>query len=118
MNRTPLSRLLAGALAGFLATVPMTAAMWIMHRFIVWKWGFRDDRRVTARSFRRGELVFEDNLYAPDLITGANVVAHAIEHLALLARRDPPIGSTLDEAWKAFLADQLPQPARELADGT
>ncbi|MGQ0601126.1 MAG: hypothetical protein ACT4QE_05445 [Anaerolineales bacterium] len=74
----------------------------------------RTDGRITTRSFRRSDLVFEDNLYAPDKITSANVVAHAIEHLALLARRDPPIRSTLDETWRAFLANQLPQPAREI----
>jgi hypothetical protein len=70
--------------------------------------------RIVTRSFRRGDLIFEDNLYAPEKITSANVVAHAIEHLALLARRDPPIRSTFDEHWRAFLANQLPQPAREI----
>jgi hypothetical protein len=74
--------------------------------------------QLRARSFYRGDLVFADPLEAPAIISAANVLAHAIEHLALLALRDPPIAQTLSVEWHTFLADKEPQPAGELISPT
>jgi hypothetical protein len=74
--------------------------------------------QLRARSFYRGDLVFADPLDAPAIISAANVLAHAIEHLALLALRDPPIAQTLNVEWHTFLADKEPQPAGELSNPT
>ncbi|GAA3310835.1 hypothetical protein [Nonomuraea dietziae] len=55
---------------------------------------------------------------SPDQIEEANVVAHAIQHLAFLQTTDPVVGRTLEQ-WPAIamaLGARSPFPAGELTD--
>jgi hypothetical protein len=69
---------------------------------------------LTVWRFDSAGLSFGDNLRPAQEISAVNIIAHALEHFALLAMRDPHIRETLSKDWKEFLSTKQPLPAGEL----
>jgi hypothetical protein len=62
----------------------------------------------------RAELARSEATAAPADIATAAVVEHGLRHMAWLAKDDPVVATTLDDAWKALLATYVPEPFRAL----
>ena len=62
----------------------------------------------------RAELARSAATEAPGAIQAAQVIEHALRHLAWLAEDDPVAGETLSEGWKTLLAGYRPEPFRHL----
>lgn len=56
-----------------------------------------------------------DNLHAPKEIEVDNVLAHALDHLALLNCSDESINAVLETGWMEVLQVRLPKPAGYVA---
>ena len=52
---------------------------------------------------------------APATIDDAQVIEHALRHLAWLAVDDPVVSAELPPRWRTVLADYVPEPFRNLA---
>jgi hypothetical protein len=62
----------------------------------------------------RAALARSEATAAPREIATDAVVEHGLRHMAWLAKDDPVVASTLDEAWHALLAGYVPEPFRAL----
>jgi hypothetical protein len=62
----------------------------------------------------RAALARSEATAAPREIGTDAVVEHGLRHMAWLAKDDPVVASTLDEAWQALLAGYVPEPFRAL----
>jgi len=60
----------------------------------------------------RAELARGAATEAPANIAPAEVLEHALRHLAWLAQDDPVVAGTLDDRWRAVLAGYVPEPFR------
>jgi len=52
-----------------------------------------------------------DNLHPPERIEVSNILAHALDHLALLSCYDESIKAGLESGWLEMLETRLPRPA-------
>jgi hypothetical protein len=68
-------------------------------------------QRISIQYVRAIEKVYGDNLRPPARIEVENVLAHALDHLALLSRYDRSIQSLLQSEWLDLLRRRLPKPA-------
>jgi len=57
------------------------------------------------------EKVQGNNLFPPDRMERDDVLAHALDHLALLSRDDKSIQAVLEPEWMDLLQTRLPRPA-------
>lgn len=64
---------------------------------------------VYRKDLARGEAAS-----APEGISFAQVLEHALRHLAWLAQDDPVVKATLNDDWKAILSSYVPEPFRHL----
>jgi hypothetical protein len=64
---------------------------------------------------RRIELARSSATSAAVSIQTGQVLEHGLRHLAWLAKEDEVVRSTLDDDWKRFLTDYVPEPFRHLA---
>ncbi len=71
--------------------------------------------RVVAQRVGKIEQVQGDNLHPPERIEAGNILAHALDHLALLICYDESIKAVLESGWLDTLATRLPKPAGYLA---
>jgi len=71
--------------------------------------------RLVARQVKRGEQVHGDHLRPPGRIEMNNILAHALDHLALLKCSDVSIHAVLESDWLHVLETRLPQPAGYVA---
>jgi hypothetical protein len=62
----------------------------------------------------RTALARSEATAAPRDIASDAVVEHGLRHMAWLAKDDPVVAATLDEPWKALLAEYVPEPFRAL----
>jgi len=62
----------------------------------------------------RAALARSEATAAPRDIATDAVVEHGLRHMAWLAKDDPVVATTLDDAWKALLAGYVPEPFRAL----
>lgn len=62
----------------------------------------------------RTELARSGATSAPAAIADAQVVEHALRHLAWLAAEDPVVAGELEPAWRSALAAYVPEPFRTL----
>ena len=63
----------------------------------------------------RAELARSAAKAAPSTIDDAQVIEHALRHLAWLAVDDPVVSAALPARWRTVLADYVPEPFRNLA---
>ncbi len=63
----------------------------------------------------RAELARSAATAAPSTIDDAQVIEHALRHLAWLAVDDPVVSAELPPRWRTVLADYVPEPFRNLA---
>ncbi len=57
-----------------------------------------------------------DHLYPPERIEVNNILAHALDHLAMLSNSDERINEVLESGWIGVLATRIPKPAGYVAD--
>jgi hypothetical protein len=62
----------------------------------------------------RAALARSEATAAPREIATDAVVEHGLRHMAWLAKDDPVVAATLDDAWKTLLAGYVPEPFRAL----
>jgi hypothetical protein len=62
----------------------------------------------------RAELARSESTHAARTIAFAQVLEHALRHLAWLSREDPIVMDTLSDEWKHALEDYVPEPFRNL----
>ena len=62
----------------------------------------------------RAELARSGATEAPGAIHAAQVIEHALRHMAWLADDDPVAGETLSPEWKSLLEGYRPEPFRHL----
>ena len=70
---------------------------------------------VVAHRLGRIEQAHGDNLHPPEKIEVSNILAHALDHLALLHCYDESIKAVLESGWLEMLETRLPRPAGYLA---
>ena len=70
---------------------------------------------MIAQQVGRIEQAQGDNLHPPEKIEASNILAHALDHLALLYCSDESIKAVLESGWLEALATRLPRPAGYLA---
>ena len=77
----------------------------------------RDDQAPELRGIpiTRADLARGTATRAPASIAHQQVIEHGLRHLAWLAIEDNLVRATLSDAWKALLADYVPEPFRHLA---
>jgi len=71
--------------------------------------------RLVAQHVGKGEQVRGDHLQPPGSIEMNNILAHALDHLALLRCSDASINAVLESGWLQVLETRLPQPAGYVA---
>jgi hypothetical protein len=71
--------------------------------------------RFAGVPVERADLARSTATAAPSAIGQAQVIEHALRHLAWLAREDPVVGVELSAAWHEALAPYTPEPFRTLA---
>jgi hypothetical protein len=69
---------------------------------------------MECRSIERAALARSEATIAPRAIATDQVVEHGLRHMAWLATDDPVVAVTLDDQWRALLADYVPEPFRNL----
>jgi hypothetical protein len=74
--------------------------------------------RILIQRLDEVEQVHGDNLHPPARIELNNILAHALDHLALLNSYDESIDAVLESGWLEVLETRLPQPAGYLASTT
>jgi hypothetical protein len=62
----------------------------------------------------RAELARNSATEAPKAIAAAQVIEHALRHLAWLAREDPVVPDLLSAEWKTYLAGYVPEPFQHI----
>jgi hypothetical protein len=70
--------------------------------------------RMQSFPVERAELARSKATAAPERIDQAQVIEHALRHLAWLASDDPAVRGTLSEEFRAVLAGYAPEPFRAL----
>ena len=63
----------------------------------------------------RSELARSSATRAPASIGHAQVLEHALRHLAWLSQDDEAVAARLSAGWRAALGDYVPEPFRSLA---
>ena len=71
--------------------------------------------RFVAQRLGKVEQVHGDNLPPPGRIEMNNILAHALDHLALLNCYDESINAVLESGWLELLEARLPKPAGYVA---
>jgi hypothetical protein len=71
--------------------------------------------RLVAQPVGKGEQVRGDHLQPPGRIEMNHILAHALDHLALLKRSDASINAVLESSWVQVLETRLPKPAGYVA---
>jgi hypothetical protein len=69
---------------------------------------------MTAAAMGRADLARGGATSAPTAIAGAQVVEHALRHLAWLAKDDRVVAERLDKGWHELLAGYVPEPFRHM----
>jgi hypothetical protein len=69
---------------------------------------------MDTRPVGRAELARSEATAAPREIATDQVVEHGLRHLAWLAADDPVVREELSPAWRAALAEYVPEPFRNL----
>jgi hypothetical protein len=67
--------------------------------------------RISIKRIGAIEKVQGNNLFPPDKIERDEIIAHALDHLALLSRDDRSIQAVLEPEWMDVLRMRLPRPA-------
>jgi uncharacterized protein YndB with AHSA1/START domain len=67
--------------------------------------------RIITQRLGKVEQAHGDNLHPPDRIELDNLLAHALDHLALLHSYDESIMAVLESAWLKVLQKRQPKPA-------
>jgi hypothetical protein len=80
-----------------------------------WMCCWAASNRVVAQRVERIEQAQGDNLHPPERIEVSNILAHALDHLALLNCYDESIKAVLESGWLETLASRLPKPAGYVA---
>jgi hypothetical protein len=70
---------------------------------------------VIAQRVGKIEQAQGDNLHPPEKIEVSNILAHALDHLALLNCYDESIKAVLESGWLDALEMRLPKPAGYIA---
>jgi hypothetical protein len=65
----------------------------------------------------RSDLARSETTKAAGTIAAVQVLEHGLRHLAWLATEDPIVSEALSAEWKRALADYVPEPFRNLAEG-
>jgi hypothetical protein len=76
-----------------------------------WKCCQAESHRLVAQYIGKGETARGDNLRPPARIETDNILAHALDHLALLKYTDASIKGILEAGWLHALATRFPKPA-------
>jgi hypothetical protein len=71
--------------------------------------------RMVAQPVGKGEPVRGDHLQPPGRIAMDHILAHALDHLALLKCSDARINAVLESGWLPVLETRLPKPAGYVA---
>jgi len=71
--------------------------------------------RMVAQPVGKGEQVRGDHLQPPERIEMNQILAHALDHLALLQCSDASINAVLESSWLQVLETRLPKPAGYVA---
>ena len=66
---------------------------------------------MVAQQVGKGEAVRGDHLQPPGSIALDHILAHALDHLALLKGSDTRINAVLEPGWVPVLETRLPKPA-------
>jgi hypothetical protein len=74
--------------------------------------------QMIAQRVGKGEPVHGDHLRPPERIETNHILAHALDHLALLSRSDASIHAVLESEWLQVLETRLPRPAGYIARTT
>ncbi len=67
--------------------------------------------RISARPVVGSRQARGSNLRPPEIIRFEQVLAHALDHLAMLVQTDVAVRSALSAPWRALLRLRQPQPA-------
>lgn len=81
----------------------------------IWRYCLTTNDHIMVQLLGNVEQVHGDNLYPPERIEMINVLAHALDHLALLTYYDERIKAILETDWLTVLEKRLPKPAGYLA---
>ena len=73
---------------------------------------------LVAQRVGKVEQVRGDNLHPPGSIGENNILAHALDHLALLKRSDERINAVLESGWLEVLEMRLPRPSGYVSQGS
>jgi len=71
--------------------------------------------RLVAQPVGQGEQARGDHLLPPESIELHHILAHALDHLALLKSSDASINAVLESGWLQVLETRLPKPAGYVA---
>lgn len=69
---------------------------------------------MPTEPIRRAELARSSATRAPSRIGQAQILEHALRHLAWLVEDDEVVGDRLSPGWRLALADYVPEPFRSL----
>lgn len=72
--------------------------------------------RFIAQRVGKVEQARGDNLHPPGQVEPGNIIAHALDHLALLNNCDTSINAVLEAGWPEVLETRLPRPAGYVTD--
>jgi hypothetical protein len=70
--------------------------------------------QMASVAILRSDLARSQARNAPAVIAQAQVLEHALRHLAWLAGDDPVVAGELDDQWRQILAGYTPEPFRAL----
>ncbi len=68
-------------------------------------------QKITLEPIGEIAIQYGDQLFPPEHIERQHVLAHALDHLALLNTYDPIIQATLETEWRDILRPRQPRPA-------
>jgi hypothetical protein len=69
---------------------------------------------MESMPIERSGLARSEATAAPRAIATGQVIEHGLRHMAWLVEDDPVVAATLDDDWRALLADYVPEPFRAL----
>jgi hypothetical protein len=72
--------------------------------------------RIMACRLGKVEQARGDHLSPPEKIEVNNILAHALDHLAMLSNSDERIKEVLESGWIGVLATRIPKPAGYFAE--
>jgi deazaflavin-dependent oxidoreductase (nitroreductase family) len=67
--------------------------------------------RILAHRLGKVEQARGDHLSPPEKIEVNNILAHALDHLAMLSNSDERINEVLESGWRGVLETRIPKPA-------